>query len=377
MGGNFVPFFDSLTEAYLIPGLQSTYPHMGEARWFALKAASLVPSLFLAKKAQMESRDVTFSAEDTVLKHFNIQLELLRKRFVNHEIETESKKEAAAMLTALLQEIEIVTGGLSAILEDVEEERPELKKLKKQFARLKKEVQRAFNQKYKAKIAEKSSGVFNRDKYILFFTECILDTLKHGDDTVFVDDIVHDPDDSIYILKLSNDKGPLCQVCFNEDLLLISVLPADVETYPLHSRKFYVLLLEPIMDAVGHFFDVDRDIVVMPHHPTSERYKCQGFRMHDKKLVCYEVRFNTDNEKTSWWKDISSISTQAESNKGLDVFLGKEIRCVNKELPSLNGRTGIVLDYDVAGPDLTLLDVDFRRGLGTVTIKKQDVEFLN
>lgn len=380
LDGHFRSYFSSLTDSFLIPGLKDTYEYMGAARLAAHKIAHYVPSAFLAKKAQMERQDVSFSPKDTVLKYFQSQLDIINERFSVAAKEAEDKEEYQQIVKALGNEVGIIMKGMDNIIKELKEDAEPMIKLREQFGVLKQDIDKKAAPREKAAASSATAERF--DDLAVFLAGKIMDALRHLDDTIFVkevtlDEASEDRAENVYRITFANKAGDLVDTFFTQDLLLTDVVPYDLSTYPMRSKKYYHELFEPIVNAVGNYYDVVRDTVAMPHHPSSERYSIQGFRMSDKQPVTYAVAFKDDGDDASWWASSASVKTAAvstaeEQGTSLDALLGKEVKFVNPDVPSLLNRNGTVRDY-YASEHMTLFDVDFMRGLGVVTVNKNDV----
>jgi len=396
LDGSFCTVFSSISDAYLVDGLKSTYDYSGEAHLAAQKLLKYVPSLFIAKKAQNDNREVSLSAKDFVLQHFGTQLEILTDRFLESEGASKSEEDHLKILNALVKEVGIVSEGVKGLLSDIGDEDDNLLlDIKKELGILKKNIEKEINSiaspKEKIVRASKTTNNFDFEDVLISFGEKILSGIKHLDDTIFLKEITSEEDDcqdAGYRITFANKDGDFVDTCFNKDFLLTEIIPYDSKKYPTYSKKFFENLFEPIVYSLGHYYDTERQLVVCPFYGDNERNKLSAYHIGDKKMASYDISFSEDADKVSWWvnrpdsteasKKIPDI-VAASSHDGhsgttkYDKLLGTEVKFVNKEISSLYNRTGKIMDYRIQEPNFVLFDVDFRRGLGIVTVKQEDI----
>ncbi len=386
LDGRFCCYFSSLDDFFLIPELRDTYDFAGDAHWAAQKVAKQYPAFVMAKKAQVEMRDVGFSAEDTILQHFNIQLDILNDRFINASQEAEDKEEYVKILEAVAREVDMVLSSIKQLLGELDETKP-LVKLTKQFKALKKNIERKIGKKEKTKEAGVEKVSLSAEDIMMSFGEKILHALKFVDETVFVKEIEEEKDDEgneFYIVKLSNQNGDFVDVYFSKDFLLTDIVCHQLTEFPMYSKKFFDQIFEPVVEEIGHYHDTLRNVVVVSSFGDKERYAWKGFRVEGGKPVTYLVNFKDIDDKVAWKVELADgsfqphrlmIFSEEAGRTVLDEALGKEVKFINPSVQSLLNRTGTVKDYR-AENNMVLFDVDFRRGLDVVTVNKDDVVFV-
>ena len=209
--------------------------------------------------------------------------------------------------------------------------------------------------------AKTTDATLDGNAILRAFSEAATMALVPQHPTAYLRLITHDPALEVSTAAIADGNQDVCLLKFDEHLMLCGVLPGPAAP-AYHTAEFFDHYWEPVVDAVGHIKDGDR-VVVAHVSPMTRCSQWGGFV--DETAAQFAVDFPT--ERRTW---ILKIAAQQEVQ-----VTNEMVRCTDRNLPSLFGRTGTKLAEEPHADYIELL-VDFGRGLGTVKLTNAQVEIL-
>lgn len=394
-------YLSSLDDHHLIINLPQKYASFGEAHLYGRIVTEQNPACVLSKKLSFYKHSFDefdkaikgVSLQDQIVEHFTNQESLITKRLDevlrgNDLDDEESQRE----LEAVDNEIGIVLNDISKSVDEfdfTDDDTEIMANIHHYLEKLKGTItskQTRTSQSSDAhlyKNASKKHITIDVKNVLMDFGKSAILTLNNKHPNIYMSNIVKDCDLNNYFLTLSeqNDDStePVLDLCFNDRLLLIDILPRNCN-HQLYSKEFFDEYWLPVVWSIGHVF--------IPEHNTLAHAKCitrhnntiemDGIDVNsqDRKVVTISFHEKIGQSNQSWWMKVS----QKQSNGNItdtafkDDFIGREVKCIDPSLPSYFNRTGSIISVDI-GADTAEITVDFRRGLGHITLRDDQLEF--
>ena len=191
----------------------------------------------------------------------------------------------------------------------------------------------------------------------------------------------HSPE-SDEIVVMENEE-PIIVARMNKYLGINSIAPAGKlkSVFPIHSAMFYHKYWKPIVKELKHFCTSNPTILIIVDDTTfpdgGESNIVKGWNIDKKSFDSIDIGFRQGD--SAWMigaskmsKDASAISVSKYTEQD---YINAIVKCVDPKLESIYGRTGAVIQV-MPGTDLTEIDVDFGRGLGTVRLTENQIEIV-
>jgi hypothetical protein len=342
--------FRSDRDFHLVGGLPSTYASFGEAHAYASRLVEKYPSCVLAKKSchykrGSEGPESSLSPEDDIVFHYNEQMELIQNRveILDSEDEDDRRKSIDAIATELDGIAEEITSVKGLVEKDDNLET--LLDIESEIAGLKLRLAEKVRGLPKKKVASTGANPLRFKDFIRAFSEAAMSSVAVSHPYAYVKGAAFLPEKGCYEATIAeaNERRSrdLLFLRFSGDMLLEGIIPSTElwKECPCHSEEFRRKYWEPIVYAVGHVCLPEAGTVVVP----------------------------------AMAKKSSSGTFQLPSVAPTQIKEGDEVMCVRPDLETYYGRTGEV-ESKADWHDHSDLVVNFRRGLGTVTLTDKDVE---
>lgn len=364
--------FNSYDDFYLTRGVQPTYDYYGEARAAAMRMITMNSSAILAR-ASFDTLD----PKEQLITQFNSQLSILGKRFKDAEYEKVDSKQKEEYIV-ITRSLHGVIGEILSLVENLkdEEDVSELENVSREMAKLKNKVDKKLDE---LKVPDEQrlptpeappegagggGGLgemmastkrmidLDKESVILDYSESLIDAFKFAHPSVYVEDIREI--DSKYVITMSIDDTEFFDAFFDENLLFYEIIPSHsfIKDFPLCSKKHYTYFLEPAINSIGHYYDRDKDIVVVPCHPSSTRLSMAAFTLDDNKHVHYNVSFEKDSALENVWVSTvgerSPVVRRPLKAEGSEKYIGENVTA------NANGKkiSGSIVDSEYAGERL-------------------------
>ena len=367
--------FGSLDDFFLVKGLPSSYESFGEAHAFAMRLIDKVPSAIFAKKAVYYKRLAKEEEpEEITIDHFYEQVALLHNRLSSILSEPDVSSE---LLGSFIEEAKAVKDSVKSIQDQIttkdndKEINDILHKLNKIIEKAEEENKNVdVGQDIKEASIKKDKPAWAKD-IIRAFTEAALRAVSCPHPEAYIKSIYMDNDTGGFDGIIAEGDDDIVVVKFNDNYLFTGAVPSStiIKDTPYHSSSFYTKYLEPIVSSIGHIYIQEHDVVAMP---SGKRFHMHGFVTSD----CKPVSIFVSNTGT-WNIQCGDNTIKTASSKFTEQDLPHaEVKCTRKDLPTYYERTGEVIKVTPRA-DYVDVTVDFRRGLGHVTLKDSDIEIVN
>lgn len=384
-------FFSSLRDRHLFPLFSKTYPSFGEAYRCAQKIVENAPTCILAKKLSFYKHaigesgveETELSIQEQIVEHYGIQVGLIEKRLL--DIDGKKGDPDEKEVESVKNEIEFIMTGIKTTVKEIDFEKSNMdnlvdiyescKKLKKKAKKLcptpKEDLKTASKNINKNDIGIKD--------ILMAFGESVLLTLNKKHSDIYIKELSKDSSSDDYHVVLAEGDNNVVDLVFNEDFLLSNVVPLGGEK--IYDKKFFDKYWLPSVWSVGHIYFPDKKVVACTKNiiRNGDSIVFHGFDINSQNNALITIAFNEERRKikTSWWIGISKFEkTSMLTDVKKEEIIGKEVKCIDKNLPTYYQRTGSVDSFDV-GPDYTDVVVDFRRGLGKVVLRDDQLEGFN
>jgi len=186
-------------------------------------------------------------------------------------------------------------------------------------------------------------------------------------------------------IVISNIDGQeLIELKINNKLCVNNIIPSShlKDIYPEFSIEFYQKFWRPIVEALGHFYIDDFDILISPtisRLPDAPKdpsdFVLDGWDVDKKQKKSVLLSFR--GKKPIWLFDVaktnktaSAVSKYTEQN-----YLRSIVKCTDRSLESIYGRSGVVIQV-IPLTDMILLDVDFGEGLENVRLSERQIQIV-
>ena len=428
--------FWSFRDFYLVDGLPSTYSTFGEAHAYAQRLVDSRPSAIMAKRAGFyrmakESEEFIMNPEDTMVSHYNEQLNIIQAR-LNTALEDEDldAEERSDELGVISQEIEGVKKELASLEEVIEDEEnmktvrgllalademagkipktealqapvppvppvapqlgataadcggfrppkghldtqmfPECEGTPADRNIVRKTVEKRKKRRKTACSDHKASMV---SAVLRAYGEKAVCALQPLHPKAYVQRAAFVPDNGTYEVWIGDGSGEddLAILVVDESLFLTDVVLAGGRHVdcPRHNEDFLRKYLEPVAVAVGHLKLPGSDVVLVADGAGDS---LRGFNISDKSGISMSLA--VENDGTWWFKPSALAKTAASKFTEEEMKPGLDVVCIAKELPGYYGRTGKVVSV-VPMRDYLDVTVDFGRGLGTMVLTDASLE---
>jgi len=396
--------FSSNSHFYLIPFLKSGYKYAWEAARDAWKMSLGCPyhieSFLKTAKYDLEPPMITdVSAEQMLVNHyFNIFRNLrVKSRGIGKDKEDREK---------VYKEIKMVISEMKNIVEKITNE-SDKKKINKIISKHRGLLEKYFKSEMvgdkEENISQKPQDV-NSDglpmpKIASFISRDILDVSlvisvldEYAQRACFAIQELHkdcyyvvaNNKEQINIIDFSNE--PIISIGVNEFMNISSIVPKGnlVKINPIHSVLFYQKYFKSIVDSIGHFCIGNQILITTANKylpdfsKGNSRNIIYGWDI-DKKCPC-QIYISFRGEEPIWFFEQKEENKFASSESNVSRYSEKEylnsiVKCKDKNLESIYGRTGAVLQV-MPHSDIIEIDVDFGRGLGVVRLTEKQVEIV-
>ena len=228
-------------------------------------------------------------------------------------------------------------------------------------------------------MASKKTPIFGRIKFgeiIKTFGEAAALGISPQHPEAFLRKVDWNDQDECFYATLSEPGGDLMTLSFTPGLLLSNILPNNRlhKQCGYQTQDFLEKYWEPIIHAVGHYYNEANQSVLVPEHSKSKRFLISGFRSDTKETIVARIQSVGSMGKKSWLIK-SSQSVENFQPPSEDRFQNAQVRCIKRDLPTYVGRTGIVIKT-LARADYIDVIVDFGRGLDSLVLTDNDVEIV-
>lgn len=383
-------FFSSLKDHHLFSLCPKTFPSFGEAYRCAQKVIENVPSCIMAKKLSFYKKyssetgisnsesgvdETRLSVQEQIVEHYGMQLDLIENRFeevTKSGVEPEEKE-----IEAVKTELDMIIDGIKNTAKEIEFEDSILKNITDIYndcEELKKKIEKATSKKDVKTASKEVKGIDVKD-ILMTFGESVLLTLNKKDPEIYIKELSMDSKSNNYHFVFASNEKNIIGLTFNKDLLLSEVIPLN--SNKLYDKKFFDEYWLPSVWSVGHIFIPEKNMVACSKniHRDGNNIVLSGFdiKSHNKSLLKLSFKQGNDRIKNSWWIKVSQDNSEGLKDVAKDKMIGKEVKCIDKDLPTYYGRTGSVVDFEV-GIDYADVVVDFRRGLDKVVLRDDQLE---
>lgn len=397
--------FSSNKHYFVIPHIQSSYRYAWEACRDAWKLARNHPYHVRVLNASVEDLEKPvrsdISAEDMIIDHYMKVYRSLREKAQGTPDDPEDRE-------MVYQEIKKVTEELKEIAKKIESPKDK-RSIMKILGFFNKMIDKHFR---KEKRKDKDKGLKQKESIIPppepnISVPKIASCIEPKCNSPLVDEIVKEEimdeyaqkicgaiqnkhediyyitDDSNTIKILGFDNKPILMVKLDDTMTVKAIIPVGKlsNIHPLYSPSFYQKYWKPIVEAIGHInlnnilLGVDSN--TLPDVPPREQiYDIDGWDIKNNTNIPMNVSFK--GEKLMWLIRPSNIKTaQSErpSKYTEEEYLNAIVKCIDKNLKSIYGRTGSVVQI-IPIDDLIEVDVDFGRGLDIVRLTEQQIEII-
>jgi len=345
---------------------------------------------YLIKNAQepIEDIETDISAEEMLI---NKYLDL----YDSFEDRMKGCKENKEEETKIREELKLILKELNAVSDSIKKREDKIKidTIKEKFEAIQK-----FNF---VQDFEKSQGVFGYEAPTIaqsdlsvivktenFDSETVEDVLKkYAEDACkgieYLDsNILYKIDNknkiiNIYAVK-EEKQIPVLTITVNDDLFVDGIFPNEhiYDFCPLYSLEFYQKYWKRIVESIGHYCLKDKDIIIvasrpLPDIPNNKNESCQlkGWSIVNGEEKNIELVFSSPDN--TWFINpmcsnvpiVQKVASKFPEQKYFNAI----VRCIDKSLDKLFGRTGMV-NQIVPQNDCVFLDVNFGRGLGIIRL---------
>ena len=392
--------------SFLIPYLSPTYKYAWEAcrdAWkLAYKGEHHIKTLRFAKYDMEEPSKLNVSAEDRLIDYYTSMYKNLSLEAQGDEKDPKERKNTYEMAKAIIKEIK----GLVDKIEDPNDKK-EISKIPLLYKKLihkyfpKEEREDAKKEENPApsapanlpslpppdlsglKMASRTAQNNNDSEFIGSlldtYAEKISESIQNKHDAYYS---INPNLKEITILDFSNE--PLLKIKINDSFNITSIIPVGKlqRMYPVQSASFYQKYWKPIVESIGHIsVGSDPIIIVTPEGglpdvtPNDASFNIEGWNINSKKPENVNISFKGEN---TWMlsKDTNTNKTQvAPSQYTEQDYLNAIVKCTDKNLKSIYGRTGSVMQV-IPHSDFIEVDVNFGRGLDVVRLIEKQIEIV-
>ena len=150
--------------------------------------------------------------------------------------------------------------------------------------------------------------------------------------------------------------------------------------YPYYSLEFYQKYWKPIVESIGHFYNIDFDTLLvtnkseLPDVPKkAESIILSGWNVGGRKNNSILLAFTED----MWMFNNSSdlVKSAVTSIYNEQDYLDAVVKCIDPQLKSIFNRTGAVIQV-IPQTDYIEIDVDFGRGIGVIRLTEKQTEII-
>ena len=205
------------------------------------------------------------------------------------------------------------------------------------------------------------------------YAEKICQTISHKHEAISYE---INPERSSEI-RIFDNKELILKIGVNDLLSVDNVVPVGklYQIYPFHSVEFYQKYWKPIMEAIGHFCIGNPSIIILVGQNTlpdvmkkNKAYTISGWNSKDKIEESIDISFK--GERPIWMLEVSKMGRTASK---IDFSTIKKVKCIDKNLESINGKEGIVVhQIPSVNPDVQEIDVNFGK-IGTIRLTTNQV----
>ena len=397
MGG--VQLFLSAKDYFLVPGIKSNYKYAWsacrDARKILNKKDYHINACLLNKYAREDLTDpviVDMSAEEMLENHYHDIYRVLKMKAKGVKGDEEEEKMLSTEVDMVINELEAIFQQMTESMDTVKIKKLLIlfKKLKNKYFKGVKELTASMVIDLMDTIDENEIEELRKD-LLEDYAERICGALQDRHSGVFYDIKINDKDqNTISIYDYNNDnEDQILEVGMNQKLNVDSIFPSKklYDIYPFHTVEFYQKYWKPIVEAIGHFYVDDKSILIVPKKielpdvpSQTETYSLDGWNTEKNIDDRIGISFKHNDRDSMWlFGDVKmehiASKEQSISKYTEQEYLNSMARCIDPQLKSIFGRTGVVVQV-IPLEDHMEIDIDFGRGLEVVRLTEEQIEIV-
>lgn len=357
----------------------------------------------IAQSDLIEDEKIVEPMEDTLADHYSLVYHNLLEEIEASLGNNKHKDDALKRLDMIIKELESVVDQLNQNLQkepdaiqDHPKEYSDIGKLLSKFKMLRK----TYFPEYKIQETSAKEKVLRMVRARSFKADDSLKKEVMQDYADLICKFLQDLHDDIFakinfdtgeisICRISDCKSVLFKIQVNDQLLVENIIPQEdvYRSHPLHSVEFYQKYWKPIVEAIGHFYLSDIDVllvcgkIILPDIPRDYPLETniKGWGVKEKRPKEVSLSFKKGDDSSLWLFDFpktkktASVKIKEVSNYTEEDYLNGVFKCIDLKLESIYGQTGSVIQV-IPHPDFIEVDINFGRGIGVVRLTEDKIE---